>query len=210
MNGDPLNAAIALGCRVAEKSALGKRVLTFSSSPVWVNLEEYNTFTDMVDKLHNADWGANTDIYKAFELILDAIEQSKNTLEYEEIEQMTFVIFSDMQIDSADSTFRKKNTKSLFENISQLYAERGIKLTGTPFKPPHLLFWNLRSLSGTPVLSSEENVSTMSGFSPALLNLYCEKGLDALKSYTPWTMLLGALSNKRYHTLGDKIIEILL
>ena len=32
MNGDPMNAAIALGIRVAEKSLLGKRVMTFSAS----------------------------------------------------------------------------------------------------------------------------------------------------------------------------------
>ena len=34
----PLYSAIGLGCRIAEKSSIGKRVLTFSSNPSWVNL----------------------------------------------------------------------------------------------------------------------------------------------------------------------------
>ena len=44
MDGDPLHAAIALGIRVAEKSILGKRVLTFSALPTWVNLDGYDSF----------------------------------------------------------------------------------------------------------------------------------------------------------------------
>ena len=210
MSGDPLHAAIALGCRVAEKSKLGKRVLTFSSNPSWVDLDGCNEFTDMVDKLRSADWGQSTNIYKAFALILDAIESAKLT--HEEVEKMIFVIFSDMQIDVSDPEYTNtdKNKKALFEKISDLYAKRGIKMTGTPFKPPHLLFWNLRSTGGTPVLSTEGNVSTMSGFSASLLNLYCEKGMEALQSCSPWSMLLEAVSKERFQCLGEKIIEVLL
>lgn len=209
MEGDPIHAAIALGCRVAEKSKLGKRVLTFSATPSWVNLESCNEFTDMVLKLKNADWGTETNIYAAFHLILDAIEKSK--LSHEEVEKMVFVIFSDMQINRSNEKYcspEKLNT--LFSQIENMYSERGIRMTGKPFKPPHLLFWNLRSTGGNPVLSTERNVSSMSGFSPALLNVYCEKGLEGLQCYTPWLMLLDLLSNQRYQVLGEKMIEVLL
>ena len=208
MNGEPLHAAIALGCRVAEKSKLGKRVLTFSSYPSWVDLDGCAEFTDMVEKLKSADWGQNTDIYKAFALILDAIKTANLT--HEEVEKMIFVIFSDMQIDDSDPSCAGADRKALFETITDLYAEQGIKMTGTPFKPPHLLFWNLRSTIGTPVLSSEQNVSTMSGFSPSLLNLYCEKGMEAFQSCSPWSILLEAVSKERFQCLGEKIIEVLL
>ena len=209
MNGDPLHAAIALGCRIAEKSSLGKRVLTFSGNPTWVDLDDCKEFTDMVEKLRDADWGTNTDIYKAFELILNAIEQFN--LNANQVSKMIFVILSDMQIDSSDhNTSSQENRNTLFSSISRLYAKKGIEMTGSPFEPPHLVFWNLRSTTGTPVLSTTSNVSTMSGFSPALLNLYCEKGLDALQSATPWFMLLEALSNKRYDGLREKVVEVLL
>ena len=192
MEGDPMNAAIALGCRVAEKSVLGKRVITFSSNPSWVDLDGCDTFTSMVDKMQRADWGQRTNIYKAFTLVLDAIEQAMLTPE--QVEKMIFAIFSDMQIDNSDGEVTGSNRNTLFENISELYAKRGLKMHGVPFKPPHLLFWNLRSTTGTPVLSSEKNVSMMSGFSAALLNLYCETGIDALQSASPWSSLLEMLS----------------
>ena len=208
MEGDPMNAAIALGCRVAEKSALGKRVITFSASPSWVDLDACDTFTSMVDKLHRADWGQNTNIYKAFNLVLDAIEEAK--LSAEQVEKMIFAIFSDMQIDASDIEANGSARNTLFQKITELYAKRGITLYGTPFKPPHLLFWNLRSTRGTPVLSSEKNVSMMSGFSAALLNLYCEKGIEALQSASPWTTLLEMLSKPRFDFLGEKVVEVLL
>ena len=208
MEGDPMNAAIALGCRVAEKSVLGKRVITFSSNPSWVDLDGCDTFTSMVDKMQRADWGQRTNIYKAFTLVLDAIEQAMLTPE--QVEKMIFAIFSDMQIDNSDGEVTGSNRNTLFENISELYAKRGLKMHGVPFKPPHLLFWNLRSTTGTPVLSSEKNVSMMSGFSAALLNLYCETGIDALQSASPWSSLLEMLSKPRFDFLGEKVVEVLL
>ena len=54
MNGDPLHAAIALGCRIAEKSVLGKRALTFSSTPHWIRLDDCDTFTSMVQRMQHA------------------------------------------------------------------------------------------------------------------------------------------------------------
>jgi hypothetical protein len=45
----------------------------------------------------------------------------------------------------------------------------------------------------------------MSGFSPALLNLFCDEGLAALQSGTPWSLLTKALENDRYKVLDNKI-----
>jgi len=198
MEGDPMNAAIALGIRVAEKSMLGKRVLTFSSSPSWVNLSSSNTFIDMVDRVKKSEWGMNTNFNAALSLILDAIIEAK--MEPEDVQDMCLVIFSDMQIDQADH-----NYKSMYENIRVKYEQAGIRLHGRKFKPPHILFWNLRSTSGFPVLSSEPNTSMLSGFSPVLLNSFCEKGIDALQALTPWVLLETSLDNARYKIMGDKI-----
>jgi hypothetical protein len=202
MEGDPLYAAIALGIRLAEKSMLGKRVLTFSNSPTWVNLSSSNTFIDMVDQLKKSEWGMNTNFNSALSLILDAIIEAKMTPE--DVQDMCLVIFSDMQIDQADH-----NYKSMYENIRMKYEAAGIRLHGRKFKPPHILFWNLRSTRGFPVLSSEPNTSMLSGFSPVLLNLFCEKGMDALQSLTPWALLERSLDNDRYKIMGDKIASFM-
>jgi len=67
----------------------------------------------------------------------------------------------------------------------------------------------LRSTSGFPALSSQTNCSMMSGFTPALLNFFCEQGLDALQSCTPWSVLERTLENDRYKILSDRLeIEI--
>ena len=186
MDGDPLNVAIALGIRVAEKSILGKRVLTFSENPMWHNLEEQNDFVSMVESLKKAKWNMNTNFHAAMRMILDALIEKK--VPPEEADGMVLAIFSDMQIDQADKTFTKK---TMMEGIETMYQDAG-------YPCPHILFWNLRSTTGFPTLSTQKGASMMSGFSPTLLNLFCEKGIDALQSATPWNMMLELLNNPRY------------
>jgi hypothetical protein len=202
MSGDPMNAAIALGIRVAEKSMLGKRVMTFSASPSWVNLTGQDTFVEMVDTVRRADWGMNTNFAAALKMILDSIVNNKLTPE--DVEDMVLAIFSDMQMDQADP----KST-SLMASIENMYAEAGQRLWGKPFKAPHILFWNLRSTSGFPSLSTQKNASMMSGFSPALLNLFCEEGVSALQSCSPWSLFMKGLDNERYKPLDSHLREAL-
>lgn len=202
MNGDPMFAAIALGIRVAEKSMLGKRVMTFSASPSWVNLTGQDTFIDMVDTVRRAEWGMNTNFAAALTMILDAIVTQK--LKPEDVEDMVLAIFSDMQMDQADPS-----SKSVIDFIESKYTEAGQRLWNKPFKVPHILFWNLRSTDGFPTLSTQKNASMMSGFSPALLNMFCEEGLEALQSCTPWSLFIKSLDNERYKPLDTFIRETL-
>jgi hypothetical protein len=207
MDGDPMNAAIALGIRIAEKSMLGKRVLTFSASPTWINVEKCANFVEMVDVIrHDSNWGMNTNFYAALNMILDSIVLNK--LKPDDVEDMVLGIFSDMQIDDAHDD-KTGNMETMMDRIERRYAEEGTKLWGKPFKAPHILFWNLRSTSGFPALSLQKNASMMSGFSPALLNLFCEQGLEALQSCTPWSLFKKSLDNPRYQVLEDEMRRFL-
>jgi Mg-chelatase subunit ChlD len=200
MSGDPMNVAISLGIRIANKSILGKRVLTFSNNPSWVNLEPYDDFVSQVEVIRRADWGMNTNIYAALDMILDSIIQSK--LSPEDIKDMILVILSDMQIDNGD----KSDKKTLYEVMNMKYSDAGIRNFGKPLLPPHILFWNLRSTSGFPSLSQQPNCSMMSGFSHSLLNQFCEEGMNVLlETSTPWSILLKSLENERYQILSNKI-----
>ena len=201
MDGDPMNVAIALGIRIADKSLLGKRIMTFSSKPTWVNLEPYSDFVSQVEVVRKADWGMNTNFHAALDTILDAIIQNK--MNPDDVQDLTLVILSDMQMDTAD-----KNGLSLYDSMKKKYEEAGLRSEHKkPYKPPHILFWNLRSTGGFPSLSTQQNASMMSGFSPALLNLFCEKGLDSLQSCTPWSILEQTLENERYKIMSNKINE---
>jgi hypothetical protein len=199
MEGDTMEVAIALGIRIAEKSALGKRVMTFSTTPTWVNLEPYSDFVSMVGVVKRAEWGMNTNFEAAHNLILDAIIQNK--MAPVDVQNMILVVLSDMQMDTGD----RCDKEALYEKMESKYAAAGVRVHGKPYKPPHILFWNLKSSSGFPSLSSQANCSMMSGFSPALLNFFCEQGIDALQSCTPWSVLEKTLENERYKIMADRL-----
>ena len=199
-NSNPLYSAIGLGIRVAEKSSFGKRVLTFSASPNWINLDdnETPTFVEKVKKIANAEWGMNTNFYAAMKMILDVIILSK--MPPTDVENMVLAVFSDMQVNQAD---QKYSTNSMSENIISMYAAAGIKNFGKPYKPPHILFWNLRSTDGFPSVSTAQNMTMLSGYSPSLLNIFCEKGVEGFKTVNPWNTLCETLTIKRYKRFSD-------
>jgi len=195
MAGDPLNAAIALGIRVAEKSVFGKRILTFSAVPTWHDLRGLDTFIDMVRETMKASWQMNTNFYAALDLILDTM--ISNDVPPEDVDGLVLAVFSDMQIDQADSTYiESNNNNTMVQEIERKYLDAG-------YKCPHILFWNLRSTDGFPSLSTVKGASMLSGFSPALLNLFCEKGVEALESLTPRSMMMESLAHPRYARLDQ-------
>ena len=201
MEGDPMNVAIALGIRISEKSTLGNRIMTFSSTPTWINLDSCDDFVSKVDVIRRAPWGMNTNFREALKMILDAVVLNK--IAPKDVQDMVLVVLSDMQMDQGDSC----NKKVLYEEMKQQYEQAGIRVHGEPYKLPHILFWNLRSTSGFPCLSNQTNCSMMSGFSPSLLNFFCEHGLDALQSFTPWSVLEKTLENNRYKIMSDRLEE---
>lgn len=201
MDGEPMEVAIALGIRIAEKSLIGKRIMTFSAKPSWVNLEPYSDFITQVDVIKNAEWGMNTNFYAAFDLILNAIIQNK--MSSEDVENMILVILSDMQIDSCDSC----DKQVLYDTMKIKYREAGIRANGVPYKPPHIVFWNLKSTYGFPSLANQSNTSMISGYSPIFLNSFCEQGLCALQKYTPWSLLVKSLDNQRYNIMQEKFYQ---
>jgi hypothetical protein len=142
----------------------------------------------------------STNFDAALNMILDAIIEAK--MEPEDVEGLTLAIFSDMQMDSADGANRDTNV--LYNRITTKYADAGLRVKGKPYKPPHILFWNLRSTSGFPVLSTQQNASMMSGFSAAMLNLFCEHGIESLQACSPWSLFLKGLENERYSIMEIK------
>ena len=199
-NSDAFYAAIALGCRIAENSSIGKRVMSFSNTPEWIDLSKAETLTEMVETLQNDDtWGMNTNFEVALKRILDACIETDMTPH--DVKNLRLVILSDMQIDFADT-----KATSLHHLIEKMFEEGGMRTSHKqPYKPPHIVYWNLRSTSGFPTLSFMPNVSMVSGFSPTILNVFCEKGTDAMQYCTPWVMLNEQLNHSRYHWANHTI-----
>lgn len=212
MNADdcrPLYSSIGLSIRVSEKTTpeFRNRVLTFTHTPTWVNLTECNDFVEKVHKLKTADWGMTTDFYKALKKILDVIVE--NNMRPESVEDLIVVVFSDMQINEAyPHYFHSSNGVTMFDKMKDMYTEAGMKTVyNKPYKPPHIVFWNLRGTGGFPSLSSQKNTTMIGGYSPVLINAFCNKGIEALKEYDPYNMLQDILSNKRYKPLETKLLN---
>ena len=199
-NGNPLYAAIGLGLRACEKSALGKRVMTFSARPRWLNLEDKPEFVDKVAFLKNdSTWGNNTNFQAALQLVADACVEK--AVPPSQVKDLVLAVFSDMQIDAAD-----RSARTMDEQVRKTFHDAGMRSKfNHPYEPPHMLFWNLRSTDGFPSLSSEKNISMMSGFSPALLNSFQDKGMEALEDFTPWCMLIDQLQHERYAWTKDAV-----
>ena len=142
------------------------------------------------------DWGGSTNFTGALNLILDKCVQLK--LPAADVANIKLLILSDMQIDSYGN---EKVTDTMWRNISQRYAEAGRRAVGEPYKPGHIIFWNLRHTSGFPTLSTTPNVTMFAGFSPVLLNDFAQKGLEALQNETPFNQLQDQLSSPRYNIL---------
>ena len=174
--------------------------MTFSQKPVWINLEGYNNFIDKVACLKNDNqWGNNTNFKAALQMVADAcVEKS---VPPSQVKDLVLAIFSDMQIDHADSSAR-----TMDDQIVKMFYDAGMRSKyKTPYDPPHRLFWNLRSTDGFPSFSTAGNVSMMSGFSPALLNSFHDKGMEALTQFTPWRMLLDQLMGERYTWASEAV-----
>lgn len=204
----PLFNSIGLSIRMAQLSGEGfrNRVMTFSAQPEWVNLDECDgDFVSCVRKVRDSNWGMNTNFYRALRMILDVIVE--NNLPPTEVENMVLAVFSDMQIDAASN----ENFDTMYQTIEKMYADTGLASSyGVPYKAPHILFWNLRSTTGFPVLSSQKNVTMLSGYSAVLMNAFQNKGMDGLKEYTPYKMICDILHNERYSCLDNYFYRIMV
>jgi len=216
-NSNPLFTAMGLGIRIAEKSKLGKRIMTFNSNPSWINLEECTDFVDEVKLVRDADCGKNTDFHKAMNLILDQIKTNK--IPAEDVEDLVLVVFSDMQFDAEETISGPvsgpvsgpiKSVETIIPIISQKFHDVGIEVCGKGYKMPHILFWNLQSTNGFPDLSYQNNITMLSGYSPALFNSFIQNSTSStngLKDVSPWRMLTNMLNNRRYNHLEYLISE---
>ena len=145
----------------------------------------------MVRAVKRANWGMNTNFDAALTLMLNACIENK--VPAKEVANFVLVILSDMQIDHADY----HANDSMYDRMRMRFAEAGKRAVGEPYELPHILFWNCRKTNGFPSLSGTPNASMLSGFSPALLDVFMDKGIEALREYTPWGIFKSSLDTNR-------------
>lgn len=173
--GIPYATSVGLALYTAERNTgiFKNHFITFSDEPYLCETKG-KTIRDKVKNI--PCYIANTDIDKAFELIINtAIE---NNVKQEELPSHLLII-SDMEFDCG--VYSKTGTN--FDGWKQAFKEAGYQL-------PIIIFWNVSgATSGVPATKFDQDVVMVSGFSTNLLD-----HLLTLESYNPNDIMLEKLS----------------
>lgn len=180
----PINVALSLGLYCAEKAKgpFANHFMTFSQTPTFVEIEGVD-FCDKVARMSHADWGMNTNIEAAFDLMLrTAID---NNCTQDEIPK-NLIIISDMEFDSCCYANWRKTSfhETLFETLRDRWETVGYQM-------PKLTFWNVNARHDLIPMKDDGNVRYVSGMSPVIFE-------QVMKDLSAWDLMMNKLDSERY------------
>lgn len=181
MSGRPMATAVGLAIYFAErnKGAFANTFMTFSENPTFVELKG-STLADKVYATSKANWGNNTDIERAFMLILSVAQ--KNHVAPEDMPK-SLVIISDQQFDRQKCSYEW----DFYSDMKARFARYGYTI-------PNIVFWNVRDTKDTfHVKSNYEGVQLASGSSTSVF-----KAILNNMDLTPYRAMVNVLSAERY------------
>lgn len=173
--GIPYATSIGLALYTAERNTgiFKNHFITFSDKPYLCEIKG-KTIKDKISNIPSIV--ANTDIDKAFELILETVKENK--LKQEELPSHLLII-SDMEFDRG--VYSENGTN--FDGWKRAFESKGYKL-------PIIIFWNVAGgIQGTPATRFDNDVAMISGFSTNIL-----ENLLTLENYTPTNIMLEKLA----------------
>lgn len=184
--GLPIQVATSLGIYCAERCSgpYAGNYISFSREPRLVKVEGVD-FYDKAKRIVTADLCQNTDIKKAFDLVLDVA--CRNKLSQNDIPQ-NIVVISDMEFDSATTYAHRYGTETLFESIRREWATWGYQM-------PHLIFWNVNARQNNIPMLGNGPISYVSGFSPSIFE-------TIMSGKTGYDLMMEKLDSERYSVIG--------
>ena len=202
----PIATSIATAIYCAEKTqgVFHNKFMTFSKKPEIVDIKG-DTICEKVENAYRANWGVNTDLEKAFDLILEVAVNNK--LKQEELPQ-TLLIISDMEFDEARGQYYyhdNEDSKTLFKEIQEKFNKYGYEM-------PTCVFWNVNADVKFPVDSEEKGCILLSGYSNN--NFRALLGADLIQeephlidttdekvTVTPYESMVSILNSERYEKI---------
>lgn len=183
-NYTPLSVAISLGIYFAERnnSSFKNAFLTFSANPQLITINQNDSLLKKVNEVYESEWGMNTNIERAFKVILS--EARVQNVPPEDMPKTLYII-SDMQFDEAVSGGTN------YSSIREQYKKYGYEL-------PHIVFWNVASRKNqVPVNDANDSyVTLVSGYSPIVFKY-------VLEGKTPLEFMHEVLGSNRYAPLEE-------
>ena len=183
MSGTPIEVAISLGLYCAEKAQgpFHNHFMSFSSRPNLIKVEGVD-FCDKVHRITGTDWGCDTNVEAAFDLILSTAVKSGCT--QDELPQ-NLIVISDMEFNSCVTSNQYGHfNDTLFEKIAA-------KFTAKRYTMPHLVFWNVDARQNNIPMRDDGNVTYVSGFSPVIYEML-------MSGKTGYDLMMEKLDSERY------------
>jgi len=203
MSGTPMMVSIAAAILISEllDEPYRGRFMTFDTTPQWFNIPIELSLQKKISMVAGSPWGGSTNFLKAMDLILDVAQSQK--LKQTQMPEW-FLVLSDMQFNSANEG---QSWKTMYEKINENFASVGQMVCGEPYKPPQIIFWNLRgNTNGFPVVADQPGCVMVSGFSVAILKEIFRS--QDLRSITPWLNLKSTLDGNRYEIIRKTVTSL--
>lgn len=179
MTGRPMSVSVSLALYFAEKNKgiFNNKFMTFSSRPQIIDVIG-KTLDQKLDYIESREWGMNTNLEAAFDVILKAAISSGQG---NDGMPKVFYIISDMEFDQACSD----PSETIFDNARRKFKEVGLDL-------PHVVFWNVNSVQNqSPATKFDNNVTLISGSSQSSFKY-------AVQGKTPIELMQEVVNGERY------------
>lgn len=185
MTGRPMNISTSLAIYFAErnKGVFGGLYMTFDSNPRLITIDQGKSLLDRYLQLREGPWGGSTNLYGAFNLLLDVAVKSKAK---SEDMPKSLVVITDMEINSGGDDHKMWNT--IVDDMREKYAQAGYEL-------PNIIFWNVASRHETYLARCDyKGVQLVSGSSPSVF----EAVIGFTNGMTPIECVEKILGAERY------------
>jgi hypothetical protein len=219
MSGVPMDVSLGMGILVSELShpAFRGSLMTFDSTPKWINFSEGSTLKQKVQQTYNQGFGLSTDFEAAFQMVLDRMVEHKVPVGEEPDD---FVVFTDMGFDEASgsaslwlghtpprlgSAVVASEWETLVDKFQREFATASAQVHGAEaggWKMPRLIIWNLRAeYKNYHAKADQKGVLTLSGWSPSTLRVIT----DGAPVTTPYEAMRELLDAQRYNRVREML-----
>lgn len=187
MTGRPIASSVGLALYFAEHNtgAFHNLFMTFSGNPEFVNVKGA-TLADRLEYIERADWGMNTDMEAAFDMVLDTAV--RNHIVPADM-PAAIVVITDMEFDAAARTrFHPHGSDwTFYDEMKTRFEEAGYQI-------PHLVFWNVRAEHATfHADANRKGVTMVSGHATSSF-----KAVIKSIGMNPVEMMNEVLNSERY------------
>jgi hypothetical protein len=222
MRGLPYDVSMAMGLMIASLNTgpFKNKFMSFDSTPQWHTIPEGASLREAIYSIgDNLGQGLSTDFQKAMDLILVTLKAAHVK---PGDEPKNLIVITDMGFDKACSSDETSDyTGNSYRNvvktapwqthiqmIRESFKRAGEEMWGASgaWTPPTIVIWNVSSsyTDDFHAKGNEEGVMMLSGWSPSLFKVLCEKGPQKI---TPEDAVQFQLDDIRYDPVRKVVAE---